>query len=127
MRSKQMLVRCGLLAVLVMSADVSAAPAPGLLLPGLASGLASLEVTQMAQVKTPKLDAWAVDWNGRIWLWISCATPGAKIVRTLDGATPQSYSPVCKRPLILTGRGTLKVRAFKTGMLPSNILVIRIR
>jgi hypothetical protein len=115
-----------LLAVLVMSAGVSAAPSPGQLLPSLASGLASLEVTQMSQVQTPQLKYWARDWNGNIWLWLSCPTSGATIRRTLDGSTPQFYSPVCKVPLILSGRGTLKVRAFKDGMLASKILVIYI-
>ncbi len=126
MRSKQMLVRCGLLAV-VMSASVSAASGPGQFLPSLASAITSMEVTQMAQVEPPKLDYWAVDWNGRIWLWLSCPTPGAVIRGTVDGSVPQFYSYVCPRPLILTGRGTLKLRAFKNGMLPSKVLTIYIR
>ncbi len=126
MRSKQMWVRCGLLAVVVMSATVSAAPSPGQLWPGLAGGLARLEVTQMSRVATPELDYWAVDWHGRLWLWLSCPTPGAVMRYTLDGSDPQYYSPICDGLLILTGHGTLKVRAFAEGMYTSKILVIYI-
>ena len=127
MRSKQMLVRCGLLAVLVMSASVSAAPSPGQLWSGLAGGIASMEVTQVTQVAPPEIDYWAVDWYGRLWIWLRCPTPGAVIRYTANGSYPQYYSPLYVGPLIITGNGTLKVRAFKDGVYGgSKVLVIKI-
>jgi hypothetical protein len=128
MRSKQMWVRCGLLAVVVMSTCVAAAPSPGQFWPGLAGAITSLEATQVYnQVAAPKLDGWAVDWHGRLWLWLSCPTPGAVMRCTGDGSDPQYYSPVCPGVLIVSGKGTLKVRAFQGGMCASDILVITIR
>jgi len=126
MRSKQMLVRCGFLAVVVMSTCVSAAPSPGRLLPGLASGLAGLEVTQVYQVATPQLDGYTFDWYDCVWLWLWCPTPGAVMRYTVDGTNPQYDSPVYHGLLIVRGTGIVKVRAFKDGMYPSNILVIYI-
>jgi hypothetical protein len=118
-------VRCGILAILLMSVTASAAPGSGQLWPSLASGIASLEATTV-QVAPPELDCWGVDWYGRVWLWLSCPTSGATMRYTVDGSTPQYYSPVCEDLLIVAGTGTLKVRAFKTGMYPSQVLVIRI-
>ncbi len=127
MRSKQMLVRCGLLAVVVMSTCVSAAPSPGQLWPGLASGLASLEVTQIPQLPTPILITnWAFDWHGRLWLWLSCQIPGAVMRYTLDGSNPKCDSPICDGLLILRGHGTVKVQAFAPGLHASAILEIHI-
>lgn len=126
MRSKQTLVRCGLLAVLVMSASASAAPSPGQLWPSLAGDLASLQVTQVSRVATPELVCWAVDWYGFLWLWVSCPTPGATMHYTLDGSSPTYYSPVCDGLLILAGTGTVKVWALAPNMYPSKLLVLYI-
>ena len=115
---------------MVMSTCVSAAPGPGQLWPGLASSLASVEATQVYyKVAPPHLDAWAVDWHRRVWLWVSCATPDAVLRYTADRTDPpdpQWYSPVWYNPMIVTGTGVIKVRAFKDWMYPSDILVITI-
>ena len=127
MRSKQMLVQCGLLAV-VMSTCVSAAPSPGQFWPGMAGAISSLEATQVyPQVATPELYYWAVDWYNWYWLWLSCSTPSATMKYTVDGTDPRYDSPVCYGLLIVSGKGTVKVRAFRGGMAASKILVITIR
>ena len=114
MSSKQRLVRCGLLAMVLMSTCVSAAPSPGLIWPSLASSLASVEATQVYyKVAPPHLDAWAVDWHRRVWLWLSCATPDAVMRCTGDGSDPTYYSYACDGLLIVTGIGTVKVRSFR--------------
>ncbi len=124
MRSKQMWVRCGLLAVVVMSTCVSAAPSPGQLWPGLASGLASLEVTRVYdKVEMPELDRVSVDWYDNLWLWLSCPTPGAELWYTVDG---ERWWLIHSGVLIVTEPVTLYVVAIKDGMCPSDILVIRV-
>ncbi|MCU0917313.1 MAG: chitobiase/beta-hexosaminidase C-terminal domain-containing protein [Planctomycetes bacterium] len=128
MRSKQMLVRCGILAVVLMSTGVvAAAPSPAQVWPSLAGGLVSLEVTHgYYECEMPQLTAYGVDWYGRLWLWFSCPTFGSTIRYTGDGSDPQWYSPVCNGVLIVTGTGTLKLRAFANGMWPSHVLTITI-
>ncbi len=92
MRSKQMWVRCGLLAVVVMSASVSAAPSPGQLWPSMVRGIAGLEVTEIPQLEKPR---WAYDvtWYGAVVIYLWSPTPGATIRYTTDGTVPSYFVP----------------------------------
>ena len=52
---------------------------------------------------------------------ITCATEGAEIHYTTDGAEPTKASPTYTAPVHIAGATTLKARAFKTGWTPSDI------
>lgn len=51
---------------------------------------------------------------------LSCATPGATIRYTLNGSEPKTSSTVYTMPLNLAATTTVKAKAFKTGIDPSN-------
>ncbi|MBF0549903.1 MAG: chitobiase/beta-hexosaminidase C-terminal domain-containing protein [Deltaproteobacteria bacterium] len=53
---------------------------------------------------------------------LSCATPGATITFTTNGTDPTTASPVYTSPIKLSGNATIKARAFKSGMNPSDIV-----
>ena len=125
MRSKQMWVRCGLLAVMVMSTGVSAAPSPGQLGPGLASAITSLEATQVSdQVARPQLVWVGRDWYGALYLGLWCPTPGATMYYyVVDG---KYWWPVPTNGVLrVTGKGTLYVAAVKD-YVTSDLLIITI-
>jgi len=125
MRSKQMWVRCGLLAVLVMSTGVSAAPSPGQLEPGLTSALASLEVTQVsAKVERPQLLWVGRDWYGVLYLGLWCPTPGATMYY-YDVEGKHWWLVPTNGVLRVTGKGTLYVAAVKD-CVTSDLLIITI-
>lgn len=52
---------------------------------------------------------------------LSCATEGATIYYTTDGTTPDETSMQYYNPFMIDSTCTLKVRAFKGGMDPSNV------
>ncbi len=53
---------------------------------------------------------------------LSCATEGATIRYTTDGTEVTGHSPAYQEPLSLERTTTIKVRAYKEGMLPSHMV-----
>ena len=53
---------------------------------------------------------------------ISCATPGAVVHYTVDGATPDENSDVYSGPIEISSDTLLKARAFADGMNPSSVV-----
>ncbi|MFN0125723.1 MAG: chitobiase/beta-hexosaminidase C-terminal domain-containing protein [Verrucomicrobiales bacterium] len=51
---------------------------------------------------------------------ITCATPGAEIHYTLNGATPSETSPLYTAPLNISTTTTLRARAFRPNWVPTN-------
>lgn len=51
---------------------------------------------------------------------ISCTTPNAEIYYTLDGTEPNQFSTLYVKPFAVTAPITIKAKAFKEGMDPSN-------
>lgn len=72
------------------------------------------------KVATPKFDPSPGRFQGMQWVNISCSTPGAVIHYTTDGTQPTEKSPRYTGPLLITSTTTLKARAFKSGLAPSN-------
>ncbi len=52
---------------------------------------------------------------------ITTATPGAEIRYTIDGSEPSELSPLYTVPVTVSTTTALRARAFKLGMVPSNI------
>jgi len=52
---------------------------------------------------------------------LTCDTPGAEIRYTLDGSVPGESSALYAGPVSITTTKAMRVRAFKAGMLPSNV------
>lgn len=52
---------------------------------------------------------------------LSSQTPGAEIRYTLDGSTPVSTSPLYTTPLPINTTTVLRIRGFKSGLVPSNV------
>ena len=52
---------------------------------------------------------------------VTCATPGAAIRYTLNGADPTSSSALYTSPVIIAATATLKARGFKSGMDSSSV------
>ncbi len=80
------------------------------------NGIESVSIPSFSE--TSYLDA-----NGSMWLQIalSCETMGAQIFYTLNGSEPTQSTMLYSTPLLLNSNTTLKARAFKIGMNPSEI------
>lgn len=52
---------------------------------------------------------------------LTCDTPGAVIRYTLDGSVPDESSALYAGPVSITTTKAMRVRAFKAGLLPSNV------
>jgi hypothetical protein len=79
-------------------------------------------VTQEAgKVATPTFSPAPGTYTGSVTVTISCATSGATIRYTTNGTDPTSSSSVYSSPLTFTTTTTLKARAFKSGMTPSDV------
>jgi len=59
--------------------------------------------------------------EGSVSVTISCPTDGAVIYYTTDGSDPTESSTAYTGPFELTATATVKARAYKSGMTPSNI------
>ncbi|MCP3870956.1 MAG: hypothetical protein GY703_23240 [Gammaproteobacteria bacterium] len=57
-----------------------------------------------------------------LWVTIESATIGAVIRYTTDGSAPDKQSPVYTLPLQVEGSLVLRAKAFKTGMVPSEVV-----
>ncbi|MFO1512764.1 MAG: PQQ-dependent sugar dehydrogenase [Verrucomicrobiota bacterium] len=84
---------------------------------GAASGFVTSAVTTvsyaLAQVAMPSFNPPVGPITNGTSIIISCATPGAAIYYTLNGATPTNTSPLYQSPITLTNPATLRARAFK--------------
>ena len=74
-----------------------------------------------AVVSTPALPGGLSLFKGSVDMKMSCRTEGAAIHYTLDGSEPTEASPLYTAPFVLDRSATVKARAFKEGMQPSDI------
>ena len=56
---------------------------------------------------------------------LSCPTPSASIHFTIDGTDPIESSPVYSSPISVSKTTTIKARAFKNGLEPSQTVIGR--
>lgn len=73
------------------------------------------------KVATPAFDPVPGTYASAQSVTITCATAGATIRYTLDGATPTDGSPLYSTPISISQTRTLKARAFKTGLNASDV------
>jgi len=76
---------------------------------------------EIPQVATPVINPPTGAYNEEQHIIISTITEGASIYYTLDGTEPTSDSEEFTVPIPLFTTTTIKARAFKQGLLPSNI------
>ncbi|ADL50748.1 chitobiase/beta-hexosaminidase C-terminal domain-containing protein [Clostridium cellulovorans] len=81
---------------------------------------ASIPLTVKAFIKTPTFSVGTGTYTSVQTLNISCGTPGATIVYTIDGTEPTSTSEVYTSPISIGGTKTIKAKAIKTGIPDSN-------
>ena len=72
-------------------------------------------------VETPVISEASNDFIEPITVSITCATEDARIYYTLDGSTPDESSTLYDNPITINSTCTLKAKAFKGGMDPSNV------
>lgn len=73
------------------------------------------------KVQTPVLTPPGGTFNATQAVTISCATAGATIRFTTNGADPQESDAAYTGPLSLTNTTTVKARAFRAGLMPSDV------
>jgi len=78
-----------------------------------------IEKQILDQVKAPSMDPGAGSFIGSILVYITCETQDASIYYTTDGTEPDTTSNLYRFPLTFNETTTLKAKAFKEGMLPS--------
>lgn len=122
MRSKQLAVWCGLASVLLMSLSAAAAPglartSPGTIVREVVNSSNSSSIFTYG-VATPRF-SWTPTWRGALIVRIECATPGAEIWYSWNGAV-RRY----EYPLYISSDAIVVARAFKTGCSPSDISIL---
>lgn len=70
-------------------------------------------------VATPTINPQGGSFSGTRSVTMACATPGAVIRYTTNGQEPSESSAVIPAPFVLTTSVVLKVKAFRTGWVPS--------
>jgi hypothetical protein len=83
---------------------------------------APLVVAYLMQVATPAWQAAPAPATASVTVQATTATPGAKVVYTLDGSAPTVESPVMPASLVLTTTRTVTVMAARDGWTPSATL-----
>lgn len=81
----------------------------------------SLSVPAAGQVAAPTFTPDGGEHTNSVTVTLSCATGGAEIRYTLDGATPTAGSPLYGAPLIISSTTTVKAVAYKGGMTESAV------
>ncbi len=71
-------------------------------------------------VETPVISETSGNYIDPLTVSITCETEGARIYYTTDGTTPNESSSLYDTPLTISSSCTLKAKAFKGGMDPSN-------
>lgn len=79
------------------------------------------EIGSSGIVETPRFSIPSGTYNTPQAVILSCSTSGATIRYTLDGSDPTSMSPIYTDPIIISETTTLKAKAYRTGMVSSNI------
>lgn len=72
-------------------------------------------------VATPTVDPPPGMYTDPLYVTISCSTPGATIHYTMDGSEPSDSDPVYTSPIHVSSTTTLKARAYKSGLTPSDV------
>ena len=85
----------------------------------------SFEVRYASTVATPTVSPGDTEFKETVEVAMSVTTPDATIRYTLDGTIPTEKSPAYASPLVLDDDAVVKVRAFKSGMNPSETVVRR--
>jgi hypothetical protein len=77
---------------------------------------------EQQQVATPILSPRSGTYSGSIRATARCATNGATIRYTTNGSDPTVRSSLYRGPITITRTMTLKARAFRTGMVSSDVV-----
>ena len=85
--------------------------------------LKTFNTSSAAKVATPSFSPTPGTYQGSLKVSILCFTRDATIRYTKDGSEPTSSSSQYRSPLTLTSTTTLKAKAFKTGMIDSNVAI----
>ena len=85
----------------------------------------SFEVRYASTVAEPTVSPGDREFKETVEVAMSVTTSGATIRYTLDGTIPTEKSPAYTEPLVLDDDAVVKVRAFKSGMNPSETVVRR--
>ena len=83
--------------------------------------LKSFKTSVAARVATPTFNPAPKTYPGSVKVAILCFTRGATIRYTTDGSDPNSSSSPYSSPLTITSTTTLKAKAFKSGMIDSDV------
>jgi len=75
-----------------------------------------------AQVAAPVISLASGTYTGTQSVTVSCATPGVNIYYTLDGNTPDTTSTLYNGMITVAAGATLKVVAYKVGMINSAVV-----
>lgn len=73
------------------------------------------------KVSTPSISPNGGAFEGQVAVTLTAATAGAEIRYTIDGADPGGNSALYVTPFLLTQSATVKARAFREGMLASDL------
>jgi GH43 family beta-xylosidase len=72
---------------------------------------------------SPEITPRGAFFNNTVTISLSSRTDGAKIYYTTDGAEPNRFSAVYKKPFVLEKSATVKARAYRKGMRTSTVSV----
>lgn len=86
-----------------------------------AVGVGPVQSHVASPVFTPPEGAYTND----VIVSLQCATPGAAIHYTVDGSDPTENSSLYSSPITISSDTTVKAKAFKTGVLPSDTVEAR--
>ncbi len=85
------------------------------------SAIRSVTYTKMGKVAVPQISPPNGGFVYSLDIYMSTATSGANIYYTLDGSDPNDSSTLYTGSFPITAGGTVKARAYKSGMVPSDI------
>lgn len=81
------------------------------------------KIGTVTSVNTPTFIPSGGTYTTTIGVSITCSTPGATIRYTLDGTTPDQNSTVYLSPITISNTTTIKAKAYRSDMEPSNIAI----
>ncbi len=99
--------------------ELSEEPCTGWAVPGAAQ---PYSMTRDEQVAIPYVSQNLYLFEGSVVFEIGCTTPEAELRYTLDGSEPTSASPLYRGAIRLDNSAVLRVRGFKEGCFPSELL-----
>lgn len=86
---------------------------------GLATSTVAAATFTGPQAATPVISPPGGSFQGTQSVVITCSTTGVTLRVTTDGSAPSEMSPIYGAPLTLTTSATVRARAYRTGLAPS--------